>query len=253
MANMPFGKQFSPKQVSLPVLLNLAAQHKDDQDGFQSAVRERYWSTSGTADTMAYNTFLAMRNYGLIETSAGGFDLSEIGNQLLDLVEDETALNHLFARHILTELHGIQLVEVCRSRLARGEPLTAAGIATDLRALDIDTGGERGEKLNPMRLFLEEAGVFKNGWEVDDDALEIVLGIGGSTLEALVDFSLAHRAFLRAMATMSGPGPYNSQQVVQLARQQTPEAGFDLKQVPKLVLRPLEESSGHSQECHHRR
>ncbi len=39
---------------------------------------------------------------------------------------------------------------------------------------------------------------------------------------------------------MTGPGPYNSQQVVQLARQQTPGAKFDLKQVPKAVLSPLE-------------
>lgn len=242
MARMPFGKQFSPNQVSLPGLLRIAAAHKGDRDGFLAAVKAQYWTTSGTADTMAYNTFLAMRDYGLIEDSAGEFDLSEIGKQLLSRIDDRAAMYRFFARHILTELHGIQLVEVCRSRLARGEPLTAAGIAADLRALDIDPGGERGEKLNPMRLYLEKAGIFKNRWEVDDDALETVLGIRSATLEALADLPLTHRAFLRAMATMSGPSPYNSQQVVQLARQQTPEATFDLKQVPKVVLKPLEEA-----------
>ena len=70
-SDLPFGSEFSPDQIDLPVLLALADEHGADwKSGFENAVRDRYFAAHRTSDynrnKLANNTKLSMRAYGLI-------------------------------------------------------------------------------------------------------------------------------------------------------------------------------------------
>ena len=51
-SDLPFGSEFSPQQVGLPILLELAHSHDSDWQGFEMAVRNRYFASH---DTFEYN------------------------------------------------------------------------------------------------------------------------------------------------------------------------------------------------------
>lgn len=90
-----------------------------------------------------------------------------------------------------------------------------------------------------MRLWLERAGVFSQGWRVDSAQLQIVLGLSEQELEVLAQLSGEQRAYLKTLANMGGTGPYASNEIEKLA---TATYGIKLneKSLPKDVLNPLE-------------
>ena len=49
-SDLPFGSEFSPAQIDLPVLLELAHEHEADWKGFEGAVRDRYFAEHDTSD-----------------------------------------------------------------------------------------------------------------------------------------------------------------------------------------------------------
>lgn len=69
-SDLPFGSEFSPARVELPVLLELAHEHGVDWKAFEKAVRDRYFASHHTSDynraKLANNTKLSLRAYGLI-------------------------------------------------------------------------------------------------------------------------------------------------------------------------------------------
>ena len=72
-SDLPFGSEFSPAQIDLPILLELAHRYGPDWKAFEGAVCDRYFAQHKASD---YNK-LSLRAYGLI----GGEDttLSEVG------------------------------------------------------------------------------------------------------------------------------------------------------------------------------
>ena len=49
-SDLPFGSEFSPAQIDLANLLELAHEHGPDWKAFENAVRERYFSAHRTSD-----------------------------------------------------------------------------------------------------------------------------------------------------------------------------------------------------------
>ncbi len=49
-SDLPFGSEFSPSQIHLPRLLELAKQHGSDWRAFEIAVMEEYFANHGTND-----------------------------------------------------------------------------------------------------------------------------------------------------------------------------------------------------------
>jgi hypothetical protein len=88
-------------------------------------------------------------------------------------------------------------------------------------------------------MWLERAGLLK-GWEIQDAGLRLVLGTGMAEITELVALSLRHRAFLLALATMTGSAPFSAADVRRLAEMQTPNATFDTKTFAKDVLEKLQ-------------
>ena len=124
-SDLPFGSEFSPAQIDLPVLLELAHEHEADWKAFEAAVRDRYFANHDTSDynknKLANNTKLAMRAYGLIGEK--DTKLTEIGLAYHELRHDETPLYEAFARHILKNRHGMNFVQCVLDMQAAGHEM----------------------------------------------------------------------------------------------------------------------------------
>ena len=241
-SDLPFGSEFSPQQIDLRRVLELAHQCGKDWKAFEAAVRKEYFDKNKTSEynknKLANNTKLSLRAYGLIEESDA--QLTEVGRALYNVRTDPTVLHEAFARHILMHCQGMNFVQCILDMTAAGEEIDL----TKLRRWLEDRGliVPRGSKaMSTMRLWLEKAGVFVSGYRVDQVRLNAILGLGVDEFEALAVFSPEQKAFLKTLANMGGGGPHASNDVEKLAAA-TYGVAFNEKNLPKQVLYPLEKA-----------
>lgn len=111
-SDLPFGSEFSPSQVGLANVLELARAHGGEWRAFEKAVRIEYFEKHKTSDynrgKLANNTKLGMQAYGIIDDNA---KLTDFGEQLYAVRSDSKSLYDLLAKHILLNLHGSTLVQ----------------------------------------------------------------------------------------------------------------------------------------------
>ena len=124
-SDLPFGSEFSPAQIDLPVLLEMAHEHAANWKAFEDAVRDRYFAGHDTSDynkgKLANNTKLSMRAYGLIGKKDA--TLTETAQSLYDIRADEARLYEAFSRHILQDCQGMNFVQCLLDMWAAGEDI----------------------------------------------------------------------------------------------------------------------------------
>ena len=241
-SDLPFGSEFSPQQIELPVLLEIAQKHGKDWRGFENEVRDRYFSSYNTSDNnkgkLANNTKLAMRAYGLIEEDDA--QLTDVGLDLYNLRNDPPALYKAFAQHILKNVQGMSFVQCVLDMQAAGEVITLNSLRQWLeeRGLAVPRGGKH---MSILRLWLEQAGVFVSGYQVDQSRLNDVLGLTIEEFEVLAVFTPEQKAYLKTLANIGGGGPHLSNDIEKLATA-TYGIQFNEKSLPKQVLYPLQKA-----------
>ena len=241
-SDLPFGSEFSPAQIDLPVLLEFAHEHASDWKAFEDAVRDQYFSENKTSDynkgKLANNTKLSMRAYGLIGEKDA--TLTETGRALYDIRGDEAGLYEVFARHILKNLQGMNFVQCLLDMWAAGEEIDLNKLRRwlDERGINVPRGGKH---MSTMRLWLEKAGVFVSGYRVNQVRLNEVLGLNVEEFEVLATLSAEQKAYLKALANVGGGGPHLSNDIERLAAS-TYGVSFNEKNLPKQVLYPLREA-----------
>ena len=242
LSDLPFGSEFSPAKVALPVLLELAFEHGVDWKAFETAVHDRYFAGHKTSDynrnKLANNTKLSLRAYGLI--GADDATLTEAGRALYSLRHDEGALYRTFAQHVLKNRQGMNFVQCILDMQAAGENITLITLRRALEERDITV--PRGSKhMSTLRLWLEKAGVFVSKYRVDQSLLNEILGVSIEEFEALATFTPEQRAYLKTLANMGGAGPHLSNDIERLATT-TYGTAFNEKNLPKQVLYPLRDA-----------
>ena len=241
-SDLPFGSEFSPAQIDLTVLLDLAHKHGPDWKAFEDAVRDRYFADHETSDynksKLANNTKLSLRAYGLIGEKDA--TLTKIGGALYDLCVDERALYETFARHILKHCQGMNFVQCILDMHAAGEKVDLNKLRRWLRerGIIVPRGGKH---MSTLRLWLEKAGVFVSGYRVDQTRLKEILGLNVEEFEALATFTPEQRAYLKALANIGDEGPHSSNDIEKLAVS-TYGVAFNEKNLPKQVLYPLRDA-----------
>ena len=241
-SDLPFGSEFSPAQVDLAVLLELAQQHGADWKAFEAAVRDRYFAENKTSDynkgKLANNTKLSLRAYGLIGEK--DTTLTETGQALYGLRHEEASLYEAFGRHILKRCQGMNFVQCLLDMQAAGENIDLNRLRRWLeeRGITVPRGGKH---MSTLRLWLEKAGVFVSGYRVDQVRLNEILGLNVEEFEALATFSPEQRAYLKALANIDGGGPHFSNDIERLAAA-TYGVAFNEKNLPKQVLYPLRDA-----------
>ena len=241
-SDLPFGSEFSPSQIELAHVLELAELHGGDWHAFENAVRSAYFEGRATSDynrgKLANNTKLGMIAYGTIDRDA---NLTAFGRELIDLKDDEPALYQRLAKHILLNLHGMTLVRCIQGMVAAGEVVSLNTLREGLaaRGVHYPSGGKHPSM---MRLWLAKAGVFVGSrWQVDPHRVEDILGLNPDEFAILANFTPEQRAFLRALANTGTMAPQPANEIARLA---TASYGvkFPEKSLPRFVLHALEEA-----------
>jgi len=247
-SDLPFGSEFSPSQIVLPDLLELAHKHSGNWHTLEAAILARWFSkhARGRNDKdakynrrkLANNCKLGMIAYGVIDRSG---NLTDFGKRLHSLRHDEAKLYAELARHILLNLHGMQLVQCIQDMTVAGEEVNLTTLREGLaaRGIHYPPGGKHP---SIMRLWLAKAGVFVGSrWQVDEQRLKKVLGTDPSEFGALARLTVEQRAFLRALANTGIIAPQPANEISRLAAA-TYGVKFPEKSLPKLVLNALVES-----------
>ena len=244
-SDLPFGSEFSPAQIDLAVLLELAHEHATNWKAFEEAVRDLYFAGNETSDynkaKLANNTKLSMRAYGLI--SEKDTALTEAGQALYVLRTDEAGLYEAFSRHILKNCHGMNFVQCLLDMDVAGEDINLNKLRQWLkeRGINVPRGGKH---MSTMRLWWEKAGVFVSGYRVDQGRLDEILGLNVEEFEVLATFSAEQRVYLKALANVGGGGPHFSNDIERLATS-TYGVKFNEKKPSQASLVPIARRSIH--------
>jgi site-specific DNA-methyltransferase (cytosine-N4-specific) len=237
-SDLPHDNEFSPEQVDLRHLLELVHQAGGTRANLRKAIRREYFDSYDTTDDnknkLAGNTCLSMIAYGIIDRNGC---LTPLGTNLYSLRSDETALYRELAQHILLHLNGTNFVHCIQDMQAAGDTVDLIKLraALEERGIHVPRGGRH---MSTMKLWLEKAGIFTGGYQVDEAALEAVTHLAPKDIEALAGLTSEQRAFLKALANLGGAGPYLSNEVERLATA-TYGIKFNEKNLPQSVLYPL--------------
>jgi site-specific DNA-methyltransferase (cytosine-N4-specific) len=245
-SDLPFGSEFSPSQIELPVLLAPVKENEGDSRALEKAILKRYFSAHAkdredeagrtyNRGKLATNCKLGLIGYKVIDRDA---NYTEFGRGLHELRGDDEKLYSALARHILLNLNGMALVQCIQDMTVAGEVVNLTTLRDGLaeRGIRYPSGGKHPSM---TRLRLAKAGVFVGGrWQIDEIRLQRVLCAGSTELDVLAHFSVEQRAFLRALANTGIKTPQPANEVAKLAAA-IYGVRFPEKSLPKLVLHPL--------------
>jgi len=241
-SDLPFGSEFSPSQIDLIRVLEIAEEHSGDWCALEDSIRQEYFDSHPTSEynrrKLANNCKLGMIAYGILHRDGS---LTDFGNQLLSLRKTPDNMYRLFAWHILLNLRGLIVIQTVQDMQARGERVDLIKLREWLkeRGVYFPRGGKHP---SIMRLWLEKAGIVTSAdWRIDAIRLQEIIGISGDAIDELSMFTIEQKAFLKTLANMGETGPYWSNEIEKLAST-TYGVKFDEKNLPKTVLYPLEKA-----------
>ena len=111
---IPMGSEFGLNQIVLAHVLEIACEHVGNGQAFTEAIANEYRWPYKTAK----NTLLSMRKYLLLDEND---QFTDIGKLLLSLKSHPDELYAAFARHILLNLHGLDIVNAIDTLIKSGE------------------------------------------------------------------------------------------------------------------------------------
>lgn len=205
-SDLPNSSQFSPVQTPLSDLLQQIGASQPDRDRVRRAIAARFFTNSKDSLELANNTVLAMSEYGLLDKPRGDqayASLTPTGEELLALAVEgnEKELYAQFARHILLNLRGMELIACIEDLLTAHLKPTKRLIVKELRSRGI-YHPPNGTHANGMRQWLEQAGLVE-GWIPRRKRIETLLhGVSVDDIENYSSLTPEQRAFARAFARL---------------------------------------------------
>jgi len=241
-SDLPFGSEFSPSQIELVRVLEIAQEHGGDWHVIEDKIRLEYFDSHATSEynrrKLANNCKLGMIAYGILHREG---ILTDFGERLLSLKNTPKMMYQVFAQHILLNLKGLIILQTVQDMQARGERVNLRKLREWLqeRGVNFPRGGKHP---SIMRLWLEKAGVITStSWQIDGERLEQIIGIPGDVVDELSIFTIEQKAFLKTLANMGETGSCWSNDIEKTANT-IYGVKFDEKNLPKTVLYPLQEA-----------
>jgi site-specific DNA-methyltransferase (cytosine-N4-specific) len=238
-SDLAFGSQFSPTQIELQKLLELLETHGGSTSVFTEDVRKAFFANHASGDSkqqteLAKNVRLALREYGIIDDNE---HLTDFGAHLSMIRKDDDKLYEDFARHILLELHGLDLLRAIVTLKSLKEDPTLLNLAKELERRGIHVPPS-GTHIPSMKQWLQKAGVLSDRLDVDDKRLVGLIGYGLEDVDSLSSFGPEKRAFLRALAALAPKDWMSSSDVAKHAEAMC-HVEYDPKNLRLQVVFPL--------------
>lgn len=236
--NIPFGSEFSPSQIDLPNLLHICKINEGSKEHLEKDILNTYFYCHGNGDVnnkrkLAMNCRIGLRTYGIIDENCF---LTELGNKLFDIRNEEKILYDEFAKHILLNLNGMAFIQCIRDMTLSLETINLTTLRTSLseRGIYYPPGGKHP---SIMRLWLSKAGIFGNRWQINNERLSQILKLENE-MDSLRELTALQRAFLLALANSGIKEEQPANQITKLA-EATYGVKFPEKSLPKEVLNNL--------------
>jgi hypothetical protein len=249
---LPSANEFSPNQVDLRRVLELANADAGNRAAIVEAIRAEYYSASAarraTAEERleqqqkrANNVLIGMKEYGLFDLSTN--QLTTFGDELLVIADDPTRYAR-FARHILAECHGIEVLDAVQALQSRDERPTKEALHRELETRGFKLSTATTDHTSLLN-WLGPAGIVKGTKrEVDDAALGALTGVTLKTLEEWAGLNREQRAVLRTLRRLGDVHGVELMSAQDVIAQSKYEHGsiFREDQLAARVFRPLMEA-----------
>ena len=138
-SDIPFGSQFSPAQIKLDKVLQILSLHGKANAQFTEEIRMNFFRNHANGDhkqqtELAKNVRLSLRSYGIINEDD---TISDFGSYLISLIGDYNELILEFAKHIILELNGLQLLRAKKTLESLDEDSDLISLAKELERIGI--------------------------------------------------------------------------------------------------------------------
>lgn len=209
---LPAANDFSPGIVKLRDLLQLLADTPGDRNAQAEQIRLAYFANKVEKRTdpagrlkqqlqLSRNVLIGVENYRLYDKDTA--ILTPFGQELLAM--DEVARNAAFARHILTQLHGLEVLRIIHTMQRADRAVDKASLAEELNRHGFVTtlgGPIPTNTVNHLRMiaWLREAKVVSaKGYVIDEMVVKTLVGAAIADLEDAAELTDPQKIFLQVI------------------------------------------------------
>jgi hypothetical protein len=254
LPRLPAANEFTPGQLGSPdalfEILGRISALNGDRVLVADWIRGRWFSASASSRAndpsaravqqlkRASNVITGMQQYGLLEAQKTSLLLTELGSTLHALTNEPEQGFRIFARFLLQERYGMELLQVATDVLARDGSVTKNRIDDELRVrgFDVATNSSYAGKL---RQWLELSGVVDDRWNVDESVLQELGGATSDEVKRWRSLTVAQRAVVDVLRVrnLGNSSPIQSAELLELLRQRG--VSFNPALVGRQIYEPL--------------
>ena len=214
---LPIANDFSPgapanNPISLLVVLRLVME-ASGRAAQVEAIRAHYFLDAAAKQPdakgrqtqqrqLASNVLIGMDSFKIYDEEAE--KLTPLGEQLLT-APSEAEANRLFAKHILLELHGVEILRIVRSMASSGRAINKTSLADELNRHGFVTKAgtpiSTSSKNHLIYLaWLRNAGVLQQtGYTIEEEVLNSIAGISIDDANRAIELSARQKVFAAAL------------------------------------------------------
>ncbi|MCJ9753565.1 restriction endonuclease [Neorhizobium sp. BETTINA12A] len=214
---LPIANEFSPgapvgNPISLPVVLKLV-KDASGREAQVEAIRAYYFSDAAAKQPdakgrqtqqrqLASNVLIGMDSFKVYNEETE--KLTIIGEELLSALSEAEA-NRLFAKHILMELHGVEILRIMRSMASSGRTINKTSLLEELNRHGFVTKAgtpiSTSSKNHLLYLsWLRKADVLPtSGYSINEDVLKSLVGMSIDDANKAIELTSRQKVFAAAL------------------------------------------------------
>jgi site-specific DNA-methyltransferase (cytosine-N4-specific) len=235
---VPFTQQFTPEQTPMENLLILLENSKKSSQELKILIANSFFKDKADPEKLAGNTIISLKTYGIINKDN---TLSEFGLLLISNKNEMERVYEIFAKHILINMHGIEIIETLREMKQAALSIQLSTLPDELQKRGFKVKNNSSD-LSGLFGWLRKASIL-NGYNINESVYEAIVGIKVKTIESLMHLDQGQIGFLRALVAMNVEDwiPYNN--VCCYAENLfSGEIKYNWKNIMNDVLKPLQEN-----------
>tara|TARA_X000000950_G_scaffold205332_1_gene247011 strand:- start:1537 stop:2976 length:1440 start_codon:yes stop_codon:yes gene_type:complete len=247
-----YGHQFEVGKASIKDYVDLICKNAPSRERLEEDIRKIFFEhhSGGVDDSikqdnqrkLAMNCFLSLRAYGLLVDKAGlknEYSITNVSEEIKNSSNNEIALK-TFAKHILINLSGTDLLRSLETLNRRGEKVTLQALIQELNEMGYELS-KNVIYISTMRNWLNEAGLFDTKNTVAWEKYYELTGLEGEILDSLYNLDPKEKDFFLTMLELGIVDfvPWNQvlHHIDAIKRNK-----YDVKMFPSTTLKKLEVS-----------